>query len=93
LRIDMMSRGESLWEAVKRLAMAAHLKVEIDGPRALMLRPLADFEAWYRGRQQPAGAGAVGACPQCQYQRRSDWRFCPNCGNRFDAIAPPRAGS
>ena len=93
MRINMVSKRDTLWEAIGRLALATHLKVDVVGHRALALRPLKDFSAWYKDRQKPAApatAAAVGTCPNCRFERRQEWRFCPNCGESYSSQSQPR---
>ena len=83
-RVDAVSKGETFWDTITRLAAASHLKVEITGPRSVMVRPLADFWVWYRGRK----VGHVGEyspiCRKCDYERKKEWRFCPMCGEKLN---------
>ena len=83
LRVDIVSKGDTLWQTVRRLAIASHLKVEIAGPRTLMIRPLADFSVWYRGRNVGHVGEEYGHCAKCRYERKRDWKYCPMCGVRL----------
>lgn len=83
LRVDVLAKGDSFWDTLSRLAFASHLKVEITGPRSVMVRPLADFWVWYRGRLVGHVREYHPLCRKCDYERKKEWRFCPMCGERL----------
>ena len=83
-RVDAVSKGDTFWDTLNRLALASHLKVEITGPRSVMVRPLADFWVWYRGRKIGHVREPDPSCRKCDYDRKKEWRFCPMCGDRLN---------
>lgn len=70
LRVTIAAANEPLWNVLQRIAREAGLRVEITGDREATFLPRL---------RAPEG----GVCAHCRYELKSEWKFCPMCGERI----------
>jgi hypothetical protein len=71
LPVTAVANNEPLWIVLQRIANEAGLRVEVTGDR----------EATFLPRQRaPEG----GTCARCRYELKSEWKYCPMCGERIN---------
>lgn len=83
LRVTLVAGNDPLWNVLQRIAQASRLKVEITGDREATFSPLTSVRTRDRDGRVGSSVGAA-LCRHCRYELRSEWRYCPMCGERTD---------
>jgi hypothetical protein len=77
LLVSVRAVNEPLVDVIDKICRAAKLKRDITSERSATISPLSSVTVTIGGRD------ASGRCTNCRYDLKSDWQFCPSCGQRF----------
>ncbi len=83
LKVSAVSKGDTLWTFLNRLAVAAKLKVVLTGPRSARLKPLSSVHVRDRDGYVGGVEERYRTCRGCREDLQPRWRYCPMCGERI----------